>query len=54
MDAPKKIYVDNPNHDFWYRTKNKNSIEYTRTEVFIDKACEWLKEQKEMVGSKTS
>jgi len=37
--APEKIYVDNPNHDFWYRTKDENSIEYTRTDAFIEKAC---------------
>ena len=41
-EAPEKIYIDNPNHDFWYRTKNSNSIEYTRTDAFIEKACEWL------------
>lgn len=39
-EAPEKIYVDNPNHDFWYRTKNSNSIEYTRTDAFIKKACD--------------
>lgn len=38
-EAPEKIYVDNPNHDFWYRTKNSNSIEYTRTDAFIEKVC---------------
>ena len=43
MEAPEKIYVDNPNHDFWYRTKNNNSIEYTRTDTFIEKACMKLK-----------
>lgn len=41
-ELPEKIYIDNLNHDFWYRTKNSNSIEYTRTEAFIEKACEWL------------
>ena len=39
-ELPEKIYVDNPNHDFWYRTKDKNSIEYIRTDAFIQKACE--------------
>ena len=42
MMTPEKIYVDNPNHDFWYRTKNSNSIEYIRTDAFIDKAEKWL------------
>lgn len=41
-NAPEKIYVDNPNHDFWYRTKNENSIEYTRTDAFVEKATKWL------------
>lgn len=41
-EAPEKIYVDNPNHDFWYRTKDENCIEYARTDAFIEKACEWL------------
>ncbi len=41
-EAPEKIYVDNPNHDFWYRTKNSNSIEYTRTDAFIEKVCKFL------------
>ena len=40
MEAPENIYVNNPNHDFWYHTKNKNSIEYTRTDAFIKKACD--------------
>ena len=43
MKAPTRIYVDNPNQDFWYRTKNENSIEYTRTDAFIEKACKFLK-----------
>jgi hypothetical protein len=44
-EAPEKIYVDNPNHDFWYRTKNSNSIEYTRTDTFIEKALKFLDEK---------
>ena len=38
MKAPEKIYVDNPNHNCWYYTKESNSIEYTRTDAFIEKA----------------
>lgn len=41
-ETPEKIYVDNPNHDFWYRTKDENSIEYVRKDAFIEKACKWL------------
>ena len=43
-EMPEKIYVDNPNHDFWYRTKDKNSIEYTRTDAFIEKAWDWIED----------
>ena len=46
-EAPEKIYID-ANED-WHRTftafteKAKgNDIEYTRTDAFIEKACEWL------------
>ena len=41
-EVPEKIYVDNPNHDFWYRTKDENSIEYSRTDTFIEKAWDWI------------
>ena len=45
MEAPVKIYLteDNPSKE-WYRTKQVgfDSIEYTRTDAFIEKACEWL------------
>ena len=45
MEAPEKIYVDNPNHDFWYRTKNSNSIEYTRADAFIEKAEDFIRRE---------
>ena len=45
METPEKIYLteDNPLKE-WYRTKQVgfNSIEYTRTDAFIEKACELL------------
>ena len=45
MEAPVKIYLteDNPSKE-WYRTKQVgfDSIEYTRTDAFIEKACEYL------------
>ena len=44
MKALEKIYVDNPNHDFWYCTKAENSIEYTRTDAFIEKAWDWIED----------
>ena len=44
-EVPEKIYVDNPNHDFWYRTKNSNSIEYIRTDAFIKKVEDYLNSQ---------
>lgn len=47
-EAPEKIYVDA--NERWHRTytafseKAKgNDIEYTRTDAFIEKACEWLR-----------
>ena len=45
METPEKIYLteDNPLKE-WYRTKQVgfNSIEYTRTDAFIEKACEGI------------
>lgn len=30
----------------WYKGREKDSdIEYTRTDAFIEKACEWIKEK---------
>lgn len=44
-EAPEKIYLteDNPLKE-WYRTKQVgfNSIEYTRTDAFIEKAWDWI------------
>jgi hypothetical protein len=45
-EAPEKIYLteDNPLKE-WYRAKQVgfDSIEYTRTDAFIEKACVKLK-----------
>ena len=51
INAPEKIFLE------WYRIGDKKyrdwciipktndeSVEYTRTDAFIEKACEWLKE----------
>ena len=49
-DAPEKIYIfDNPILDFTKLSVSESDtdIEYTRTDAFIEKACEWLKENKE-------
>lgn len=44
--APEKIYLDiEPNLDdcTWHLTNpNGDSVEYTRTDAFIEKACEFL------------
>ena len=51
--APQKIYLqENTTADCydewwpeWFEARAKDSdIEYTRTDIFIDKAIEWLKE----------
>ncbi len=46
-EAPEKIYL-NPRQDAlteMLSTKVKGDIEYTRTDAFIEKACEWIKEK---------
>ncbi len=48
MEAPEKIYIypDIGGREFlrpWlHRPANNESIEYTRTDAFIEKACKWL------------
>ena len=48
MEAPDKIYIhpDMGGREFlrpWlHRPTNNESIEYTRTNAFIEKACVWL------------
>ena len=49
MNAPKKIYLVNDDLNIkreWYKAKQVgfNTTEYTRTDAFIERACEWLKE----------
>ena len=44
-EAPEKIWIDNLNEGFWFDSPSGNkSIEYTRTDAFIKKACEWIRE----------
>ena len=45
MEAPEKIYIDDPTGEFndnWSIYQNNISIEYTRTDAFIDKACKYI------------
>ena len=54
--APERSYVNKHPftgelHDKWLQNKLDDSdIEYTRTDAIIEKACEWLREQNEMIG----
>lgn len=43
-NLPEKIYAT-PNFDRRWQTKaiDDESVEYTRTDAFIEKACSWLK-----------
>lgn len=46
-NAPEKIYIDDPTGEFddhWSICQNNDSIEYTRTDAFIEKVCGWLKD----------
>lgn len=53
-EAPEKIYLfENPitetPHVRWLSKRSEDTdIEYTRTDAFIEKACEWLEEH--MIG----
>ena len=57
MQAPEKINLRKRNKlplevvpDKWYETDPQNiygSVEYTRTDAFIGKACEWLRTHSE-------
>lgn len=49
MEAPDKIYVPTADDELHYHMTCPNnefqeSIEYVRTDAFIEKVCEWLKE----------
>lgn len=44
-NAPEKIYIDDPTGEFdnqWCMYPNNDSIEYTRTDAFIEKVKFWL------------
>ena len=43
MNAPNKVYMS-PLEIFYKGDRQQESdVEYVRTDVFIEKACEWLK-----------
>ena len=45
-EAPEKIYLDED--ESWHLTNpNGDSVEYTRTDAFVEKACEWLRTHSE-------
>ena len=45
-EAPEKLYFglqgDTGILDIYSKMESENEIEYTRTDAFIEKACEWL------------
>ena len=45
MEAPEKIYIDVSLDSAWGMSERSydNEVEYTRTDAFIEKACEFLK-----------
>ena len=41
-DAPEKLYLLQHNGLVCYCMSNEDDIEYTRTDAFIEKACDWI------------
>ena len=49
-EAPEKLYFgefDKTALEAYSNRESDNEVEYTRTDAFIDKACDWLKENKD-------
>jgi len=46
-EAPEKIYIQPDAQDGWFMVNNLNNtlVKYTRTDAFIEKACEFLKKE---------
>ena len=42
-EAPEKIYLNQDDGLIWHCRSYKDDIEYTRTDAFIENACEWLR-----------
>ena len=54
MEAPEKLYLHptakgNVGASWLTFPLTNEDIEYIRTDAFIEKACEWIKEHKEVV-----
>ena len=50
MEAPEKLYFGESDKgilDIYSGRESDDEIEYTRTDVFIEKACEWLRTHSE-------
>ena len=51
MKAPEKIYINDfgseLSYDWHIEHCCESDIEYARTDAFIEKACKWLKENKD-------
>jgi hypothetical protein len=51
-EAPEKIHIQPNAQDRWFEGSVPNGlpnglfVEYTRTDAFIEKACDWLRENK--------
>ena len=43
-EAPENIYIQPDAQDGWFMVNNLNNtlVEYTRTDAFIEKACDWM------------
>ena len=42
-EAPEKLYIFNPEkREVWFSKTSDKQVEYTRTDAFIEKACEFL------------
>ena len=52
-EAPEKLYLSkNIYSTYMYQVPDPDddtAVEYTRADAFIEKACEWIKEHKEVV-----
>lgn len=54
MEAPKNLYLIQHNGLICYQRNNDEDIEYTRTDVFIKKACEWLENHNDYICGSTN
>ena len=52
MEAPEKLYLSkNIYSTYMYQVPDPDddtAVEYTRTDVFVEKACEWLRTHSEV------